>query len=149
MSSEAAVGGSFRGKTHVLPVRIYFEDTDFSGVVYHANYLRYLERGRSDCLRLMGVHHRDLWEREEPLAFTIQRMEIDFRIPAVIDDVLEVHTRYAHLSGARLNAEQSIWRGQDEIVRARVFAGCINHQGRARRIPADVRAILERFMAAG
>jgi acyl-CoA thioester hydrolase len=149
MSSEAAAGGSFRGHTHVLPVRIYFEDTDFSGVVYHANYLRYLERGRSDCLRLMGIHHRDLWEREEPVAFTIQRMEIDFRIPAVIDDVLEVHTRYAHLSGARLNAEQSIWRGQDEIVRAHVFAGCINHQGRARRIPQDVRAILERFMSSG
>lgn len=147
MSADSPIGGIFRGRTHVLPVRIYFEDTDFSGVVYHANYLRYLERGRSDCLRLMGIHHRDLWEREEPLAFTIQRMEIDFRMPALIDDVLEVHTRYAHLSGARLNAEQSIWRGGDEIIRAQVYAGCINHQGRARRLPPDVRAILERFMA--
>lgn len=149
MEGHASTGGTFRGRTHILPVRIYFEDTDFSGVVYHANYLRYMERGRSDCLRLMGIHHRDLWEREEPLAFTIQRMEIDFRMPAMIDDVLEVHTRYAHLSGARLNAEQAIYRGTDEIIRAHVFAGCINDQGKVRRLPQDVRAILERHIAEG
>ncbi len=141
------ISGRFVGKAHLLPVRIYYEDTDFSGVVYHANYVRYLERGRSDSLRLAGVHHRDLWAREEPLAFTVQRLEIDFVRPAQIDDILEVRTLYTRASGARVEARQAILRGQEEILRAHVFAACINREGRPRRMPPEVMETMLPYLA--
>ena len=87
---DAPSSGRFEGREHILPVRIYYEDTDFTGVVYHANYLRYFERGRSDALRAAGVSHADLLEEERPTAFTVVRMEIDFRRPARIDDAREL-----------------------------------------------------------
>ncbi len=136
------LGGVFQNGRHILPVRIYYEDTDFSGVVYHANYLRYLERGRSDCLRLAGVHHADLWAREEPLAFTIQRINLEFVRPARIDDILYVHTQYTRASGARIEARQVIVREDEEVLRAQVFAACINDQGQPRRMPREIVAAL-------
>ena len=85
---DAPSCGRFEGREHVLPVRIYYEDTDFTGVVYHANYLRYFARGRSDALRAAGVSHTDLLGDERPSAFTVVRMEIDFRRPARLGDGL-------------------------------------------------------------
>ncbi len=82
--------GAFDGKSHLLPVRVYYEDTDFTGVVYHANYLRYFERGRSEFLRLAGVSHTQLRAQDDPMAFVVARMEIDFKKPARIDDALIV-----------------------------------------------------------
>lgn len=96
---------------HVLPVRVYFEDTDFSGIVYHATYLRWCERGRSDFLRLMGVRHQDLiagGEGREAAAFVVRRMQLEYLAPARIDDVLEVTTRVAALGAATLELEQSV-----------------------------------------
>jgi len=142
-----SLGGLFRGKTHVLPVRVYYEDTDFSGVVYHANYLRYLERGRSDFLRLIGVHHADLWAMAEPLAFSIARMELEFIRPARIDDALEVRTQYTRAGGARLEAAQSIRRGEDELLRAKIFAACINGEGKPRRLPKAHMQLLKDWVA--
>ena len=145
------LAGRIEGKTHILPVRVYYEDTDFSGIVYHANYLRFAERGRSDFLRLTGVNHTDLFEADVPLAFAIHRMEIDFLRPARIDDHLEVHTRYVKAGGARLQAEQAIWLvGEDggltEIWRAKVLAACIDNEGRPRRLPASTRDALSPYV---
>jgi len=145
------LAGRIEGKTHILPVRVYYEDTDFSGIVYHANYLRFAERGRSDFLRLTGVNHTDLFEAEVPLAFAIHRMEIDFIRPARIDDRLEVHTRYVKAGGARLEAEQVIWlmpvEGEPvEIWRARVLAACIDGEGRPRRLPKSTRESLAPYV---
>ncbi len=134
-----ALSGWVAGGWHHLRVRIYYEDTDFSGLVYHANYLRYLERGRSDCLRLAGVNHAELWALEEPLAFAIRRMDITFVAPARIDDVLTVRTRFTQAFGARIEAEQVILRGETEILRAGVSAACINGDGRPRRLPGTIR----------
>lgn len=145
--SDRKSAGRFEGQTHILPVRVYYEDTDFSGVVYHANYARYLERGRSDCLRDAGVHHKDLWERAEPLAFTLQRLDMTFLAPARIDDVLEVRTTYTAATGARIEADQAIFRGDEELVRAKVWAACINHEGKPRRLPREVVEALARHMA--
>lgn len=146
------IGGRIADGTHVLPVRVYYEDTDFSGIVYHANYLRYAERGRSDFLRLAGIHHTELFEGAEPLAFAVHRMEIDFLKPARIDDLLEVRTRYARASGARIEAAQSIWRlgegEEDELWRATVHAACLDRRGRPTRLPETVRAALAPFVAA-
>lgn len=137
------LAGRLAGKVHVLPVRVYYEDTDFSGIVYHANYLRFAERGRSDFLRLMGINHNELFAGAEPLAFAVHRMEIEFLKPARIDDRLEVHTRYVRGAGARIEAVQKIYRldaekPPEEIWRAHVFAACIDGNGRARRLPQAV-----------
>jgi acyl-CoA thioester hydrolase len=136
------LGGFFRGSEHILPVRVYYEDTDFSGVVYHGAYVRFMERGRSDFLRLIGISHRDLLALDEPIAFTIQRLEIDFYKPARIDDALEVRTAYTRATGARIEARQDIWRGGEQLTTGRVHAACINLEGRARRLPPSVRAAL-------
>ncbi len=129
---------------HVLPVRIYFEDTDFSGLVYHAAYLRFMERGRSDMIRLMGVSHEALASGTygEPLAFAVRRMEIDFFRPARIDDLIEVHTKAVHAAGARIVLEQAVRLGETDLVTAKVTVVIINLEGKARRMPATLRSTL-------
>ncbi|MFO0438747.1 MAG: tol-pal system-associated acyl-CoA thioesterase [Phenylobacterium sp.] len=130
---DAPSSGRYEGREHVLPVRIYYEDTDFTGVVYHANYLRFFERGRSDALRAAGVSHTALLEGDRPTAFTIVRMEIDFRRPARIDDALEVRTLYEQIRGPRLFIRQHIRRGEETICEAVVEAACIDLSGRPTR----------------
>lgn len=147
------IGGRIVDGAHLLPVRVYYEDTDFSGVVYHANYLRFAERGRSDFLRLAGVSHTALLAGPARLAFAVHRMEIEFLKPARIDDLLEVRTRYLKAGGARLHAAQAIFRvgdegGLEEIWRAAVHAACVDGAGRPHRLPHGVRAALAPFVAA-
>ena len=136
MSAVTPSAGLLLGREHHLAVRVYYEDTDFTGLVYHGNYVRYFERGRSDFLRLMGVGHAALLEHETPGAFVITRMEIDFRRPARIDDALTVITTYDRLQGARLDASQRIERGGELLCAAKVAAACIDLDGRPRRAPA-------------
>jgi acyl-CoA thioester hydrolase len=130
------------GRHHVLPIRVYFEDTDFSGLVYHASYLRWCERGRSDFLRLLGVHHSALFsgsEGSEAAAFVVRRMSLEFRKPAGIDDVLEVRTRLAEFSAAALELEQTVWRGASELLRARVQVVLVARSGRLLRLTSAIR----------
>lgn len=147
------LSGRIEGQLHRLPIRVYYEDTDFSGIVYHANYLKFAERGRSDFLRLAGVHHTDLFDGADPIAFAIHRMEIDFLKPARIDDRLEVHTQYVRASGARIEAEQTIWRldaegvPREELWRAQVFAAVLDKAGRPRRLPSSVRDAMAPLVA--
>jgi acyl-CoA thioester hydrolase len=138
--------GRFDGKAHILPVRVYYEDTDVSGIVYHANYLRYMERGRSEFLRLAGIHHMVMMANAEPIAWTIRRMEIDYAKAARLDDNLEVYTRYRTMSGARLTGEQWVKRNGVDLVTAKVEAAIITMTGKPRRIPEDVRVKLQGFL---
>ncbi|MDP3659756.1 YbgC/FadM family acyl-CoA thioesterase [Phenylobacterium sp.] len=131
--NEHPSAGRFDGREHRLAVRVYYEDTDFTGVVYHAAYVRYFERGRSDCLRLAGVHHGELAADERPTAFAVTRLEVDFLKASHIDDALEVRTLYERVRGARLFVSQSIWRGETLIATAEVVAACIDLAGRARK----------------
>ncbi len=139
MAEPAA--GTITGGVHVLPLRVYYEDTDASGVVYYANYLRFIERGRTDMLRLLGVSHRALGEREG-LAFTVRRAEIDYLAPARLDDEIEVHTVIAAVGGATVEARQSVRRGEAELMRGILRLACVGADGRPRRLPATVRAAL-------
>jgi acyl-CoA thioester hydrolase len=123
------------GREHQLPVRIYYEDTDFTGVVYHANYLRYFERGRSEFLRLTGVSHTQLRALDQPMAFVVVRMTIDYRKAARIDDALIVRTRYQSIRKARLHVRQTLMRGLDVIAEAAEEIACIDLDGRPRRPP--------------
>jgi acyl-CoA thioester hydrolase len=130
---EAPSSGWIDGRAHFLPVRIYYEDTDFSGLVYHANYLRYFERGRSEFLRLAGVHHTQLLAQDTAIA--LLSMNMQFRAAARIDDALLVRTNYDALHGPRIVVSQSIMRGDTLIAEAAVEACCISLTGRAKRAP--------------
>ncbi len=135
--------GRFDGKAHLLPVRVYYEDTDFTGVVYHANYLRYFERGRSEFLRLSGISHTELRAMDQPMAFVVVRMTIDFKKAARIDDALVVRTEYDRIERARLHVRQRLMRGLDVIAEAVEEIACIGLDGRPRRPPAIMMAALK------
>ena len=134
--------GWLEGREHQLPVRIYYEDTDFTGVVYHANYLRYFERGRSDFFRLVGISHTAFLNLPEPTAFSIIRIELDFKRAARIDDALLVRTTYDAVKGPRLMISQRITRGDELIAEARVQAVCIDLKGRAKKPPREMMTLL-------
>ncbi len=136
--TDLPTAGRFEGREHLLPVRVYYEDTDFTGVVYHANYLRFFERGRSDFLRLAATGHAELLDRDDPLAFAVVRMEIDFRRAARIDDALLVRTAYDAVKGARLMIAQQIERGGEIVAQAEVTVACIDLQGRPKRPPKSL-----------
>ncbi|MBL9011602.1 MAG: tol-pal system-associated acyl-CoA thioesterase [Alphaproteobacteria bacterium] len=143
---DVAFSGWFEGRVHVLPVRIYYEDTDTSGIVYHANYLRYCERGRSDFLRMAGVRHLVMLEGETKLVWTLRRIALDYMRPARVDDLLMVRTRYTEMAGARLVGEQEIYKGAELLCTARIEAAVITLDGRPRRIPADIREKLQPYL---
>ena len=136
--------GTLHDGYHTLVERVYFEHTDFSGVVYHARYLDFLEHGRSDYVRLLGVHHKEMSEGKfgESLAFAVHRMEIDFKAAARIDDVLTVETHRGVLKGLRLTFKQIIWRGEEVLLEAMVTVVLMNPQGRPRRYPKDLLTLL-------
>jgi acyl-CoA thioester hydrolase len=123
---------------HSIPVRVYYEDTDFSGVVYHASYLRFMERGRTELIRALGVEQRELFDGDTALGFAVRRMTIEFIRPAVMDDLLTVETRSVAARGATMDVEQRVLRGEEELVTAKVLVACVGG-GRARRIPDGLR----------
>jgi acyl-CoA thioester hydrolase len=136
--------GAFENGEHRQAVRVYYEDTDFSGVVYHANYLRFFERGRTDALRLMGVHHTELLE--DQAVFVVRRMSIEYVRPAKVDDGLLVRTRFASLRGARMVVEQVIEREGVLLASAHVEAALIGLDGRPRRFSGVILARLSAFL---
>lgn len=131
--TDRPTAGRFEGREHRLPVRVYYEDTDFTGLVYHANYVRYFERGRSDCLRLMGIGHAELLDGDQPMAFVVSKMELRFLKPARIDDELVVRTFYDAVKGPRMLIRQEIARAGEALCRADVEVVCIHMDGRPRR----------------
>jgi len=133
--------GALTGGVHVLPLRVYYEDTDASGVVYYATYLRFIERGRTDMLRLLGVSHSAL-AAGAGIAFAVRRCEIDYLAPARLDDEIEVHTALAAVGGATIEARQSVRRGAAELARGKLRLACVGADGRPRRLPAVVHAAL-------
>jgi acyl-CoA thioester hydrolase len=138
--------GRFDGKTHILPIRIYYEDTDLSGVVYHANYLRYMERGRTEFFRLAGISKMAALDEEEPTAWTLRNASLDFIRPARLEDRLEVHTTCPLLSGARMQADQKIYAGGLLLVHGKVEACVMTLTGKPRRIPQWVRDKLAPYL---
>ena len=140
-----SLDGEIVNGRHVQPVRVYYEDTDFSGVVYHASYLRFMERGRTNYLRLIGADQRALFdaaEREAPgFAFVVRSMNIDFLKPARMDDILEIVTETAEVKGASVLLGQKVMRGDDTLVEAKVQVAFVSG-GRAKPIPKPLRAAM-------
>jgi len=142
MSSPSPLDGTMRDGRHSMSVRVYYEDTDFSGIVYHANYLRFMERGRTNHLRLLGADHRALFEeaqQETPgFAFVVRSMRIEFLKAARMDDVLEIVTIAQEVKGASITLNQQVLRGDELLVDAQVRVACVSG-GRARPIPRALR----------
>jgi acyl-CoA thioester hydrolase len=138
--------GRFEGKVHILPLRIYYEDTDLSGIVYHANYLRFMERGRSEFFRCAGIARLAAVSGEEGWAWTLRKAAIEYLKPARVDDLVEVHTAAVALTGARMNADQRIFCGGQLLTQGSVEACIISQSGKPRRIPREMREKLLPFL---
>jgi acyl-CoA thioester hydrolase len=142
----SALDGAVSDGRHVMQVRVYYEDTDFSGIVYHANYLRFMERGRTNYLRLLGADQRALFaeaESEAPgFAFVVRSMQIEYLKPARMDDVLEVVTRPLEVKGASILLGQEVLRGGETLIEAKVRVAFIS-AGRARPIPKALRVAMK------
>ncbi|MDP3460908.1 MAG: YbgC/FadM family acyl-CoA thioesterase [Hyphomonas sp.] len=132
-------------RQHWIAVRVYYEDTDFTGMVYHANYLRFFERGRSDHLRDAGVSHQSLLAREDPAAFTLTNVNVTYRKPARVDDLLHIRTRYLGMDGPRIRFSQACLRGSDLIAEAEITAVMIHADGRLRRPIKEIAEHLEAY----
>ena len=139
-------GGWMEERTHVFPVRVYYEDTDFSGFVYHASYLKFIERGRSEFLRICGLGHRELLNAAEPLFWTVRKIEITYLRPARIEDALTARTQVAGITGARMLLNQWIERSGEMLTRASVEVCLIGSAGRPRRIPDAIREQMEFYL---
>lgn len=135
-------GGVLNDICHRLPLRVYYEDTDFSGIVYHANYLRFFERGRTEFIRALGVDQLAL-HREEGIAFAVRSIEVGFLRPALMDDIIEVETKAGEVRGPSLHLEQIIRRGDEVLTTAKVLVVCIRN-GRPQRLPESLRIVLSK-----
>ncbi|MGE0062199.1 MAG: tol-pal system-associated acyl-CoA thioesterase [Xanthobacteraceae bacterium] len=142
----SSLDGDIRDGRHTQPVRVYYEDTDFSGVDYHASYLRFMERGRTNYLRLLGAGHRELFEQTEKeapgFAFVVRSMTIDFLKPARMDDVLAVVTTPEEVKGASITLHQNVMRGEELLVEAHVRVAFVS-AGRAKPIPKPLREAMK------
>jgi acyl-CoA thioester hydrolase len=143
--SECDLGGRFEGATHCLHMRVYYADTDAGGVVYHANYLAFAERARTETLRRMGLD-LSLLRRDWGLIFAARECRIDFHRPAYLDDLIEVRSVLRHLGGASLTVAQSIRRDGKILVELGIRLASVRPDGRLIRLPAAVRAILRNYL---
>jgi acyl-CoA thioester hydrolase len=149
-SPTAALDGTIRDGRHLMQVRVFYEDTDFSGVVYHASYLRFMERGRTNYLRLLGTDHRALFEETEQeapgFAFVVRTMHIEYLKPAKMDDVLDIVTLPHEVKGASITLQQEVRRGHELLVEAKVRVAFVSG-GRARPIPKALRLAMKAGVA--
>lgn len=147
MSGAGPSAGRWQGGTHHLPVRVYYEDTDFTGIVYYANYLKFFERGRTDALRTAGLSHAELLNADPPVGFAVRKVTVEYHAPARIDDALTVETHFESLTGVRMGLVQSITRDGVLLASAEVEAVCIDMDGRPKRLPAGLKDLLEKVAA--
>lgn len=141
--SDLPLQGRIEEGKHKFPVRIYYEDTDTSGIVYHARYLHFFERARTEFLRCLGIVQGPMFEAEDPTAFAVKALEIDFSKPAQIDDALLVETTLIDVKGASVTLDQEVLRGGELLVRGRVRVAIIGDDLRPRRIPKEMRRLFE------
>lgn len=138
---ESMALGHLAEGVHILPLRVYYEDTDAGGLVYHSRYLNYAERARSELLRLLGIHQAELMAAEG-VAFAVRDCSMEFLKPARFDERLEIRSRLVEIAAAWISAEQDIWRGGDRLVAIKIRVAAVRRNGRPTRIPGPVRAAL-------
>jgi acyl-CoA thioester hydrolase len=138
--------GVLRGRVHVLPVRVYYEDTDAAGIVYYANYLKFAERGRTEMLRVLGVEQERL-RNETGMQFVMHEGEVKYRRPARLDDALTVETALVRLGAASVNMRQVIKRADEEVARFTANVACTGPDGKPMKMPAQLRSALQDFVS--
>ncbi len=141
-STRMSICAMFRTMGHHFELRVYYEDTDLAGIVYYANYLRFIERARTEWVRSLGIDQVAL-KRDQGIVFAVRRVEADYLQPAVFDDELTVVTRPTALTGARIVLSQTVMRGDAVLFRSEVTLVALTDTGRPARLPADVRRRLE------
>ena len=140
-ASRRTHGGNPALPNHTFPLRVYYEDTDAAGMVYHANYLKFAERGRSEMLRSLGFGHRRLGQ-EAGVGFAVRRCSVDYLAPARLEDALTVDTTLTGIGGATLQLRQQVRRGGELLADLDILVACIGRDGRPRRLPSALRAAL-------
>jgi acyl-CoA thioester hydrolase len=135
------MSGSLPGLVHTMALRVYYEDTDASGIVYYANYLKFAERGRTELMRELGFAHSGIIA-DSGVVFTVRRLSADYLLPARLDDRLSVATRVTEIGGATLLLDQRICRDDSLLVALEILVACVGPDGRPRRVPAGLRAAL-------
>jgi acyl-CoA thioester hydrolase len=138
--------GALQGDVHRFAVRVYYEDTDAAGIVYYANYLKFIERARTEMMRLYGVGHEKA-RQSGGMGFIVRRCAIEYIQPARLDDELVVETRLEELGGATIHLSQDVLRDGTLLVRATVVVVSVGAQGRPVRLPAELRSSLSSFNA--
>lgn len=150
-AEKSNVSGWFEGVRHVYPVRVYYEDTDAAGIVYHANYLRFAERARTEMMRCLGTEHRTLMQ-DEGAAFAVRSADTEFFLPARLDDALTVETSVEDVGGASMRLTQTVMGAAGEegkpiaLVQMSVRLACIDSNLRPARLPKTVRAALQKLV---
>ena len=144
----APLGGRFEGAEHVYPLRVFYEDTDASGIVYYANYLKFAERARTEMMRGAGITHVTLLG-DHDAAFVVRRCVVDYRQPARLDDDIEVRTTINRVAGAHIEAKQRVVREEALLASIDLRLGCIGRNGRAVRLPAPLREALSGLLPVG
>ncbi|MEM9809588.1 MAG: YbgC/FadM family acyl-CoA thioesterase [Pseudomonadota bacterium] len=134
-------------RTNRTDFRIYFEDTDVNGIVYHANYVKYFERGRTESLRASFANLSSLMEGDDPTTFAVASMDIAFKRPARLDDIITVETTLAEAKGARMIFDQTIFRGEERLAAAHVIVAVITLDGRPKRMPKVMRERMEALLS--
>ena len=140
--------GRIEGGRHVLPLRIYYEDTDAQGIVYYANWLRFLERGRTELLRMLGLEHSAL-RADSGINWVVRRCTIDYLKPGRLDETIDIVTGCGEMRGASLDMIQEARRGDDLLVRAELLIACMGERGRPARLPAQARSALQTVVLTG
>ena len=144
-ASQGAAAGRLVGDAFIFPLRVYYEDTDAAGIVYYANYLKFIERARTEMMRAAGIDHSGMRDADGVL-FIVRRCTLDYRRPARLDDWLEIHTRIVALKRASLEAEQIVLRDGETLVHAELRLACIKESGAPARFPPDLRSALEAML---
>jgi acyl-CoA thioester hydrolase len=139
---SAPTPGAWDGLDFLYPIRVFYEDTDFSGFVYHASYVRFFERGRSEALRAIGVSHSDLLTLTPPAGMVVRRLVVDYRLPCRMDDIVVVRSKFLSARGARMVISQVMERGEAVVATAELEVALINLDGRPRKLTADLAAKL-------
>tara|TARA_Y100001933_G_scaffold96498_1_gene97322 strand:- start:136 stop:573 length:438 start_codon:yes stop_codon:yes gene_type:complete len=140
------LSGIIKKNTHFFQIRVFYEDTDFTGIVYHANYLKFAERGRTNFLRLLGINHSELMNAEEPKYFVVYKMNTKFLGSSTIDDLLEVRSNFIGVEGIRLKINQDIFNNQKKVFSADIEFALLNKDAKPLKFPNDMKLKIKKYL---
>ena len=143
----SSISGAIEDKTHLFNIRVYYEDTDFTGIVYHANYLKFAERGRTNFLRLIGINHSDLINSKDPQYFVVYSMETKFLGTSTIDDILEVRSVFVGIKGPRLKIDQEIFKDEEKLFSAKIEFAILDNKGKPRRFSEEIMSKIKQYLS--